>query len=126
MIWDLKINLELRSKLFVSASCCSGLTGECDPLEAGLVVLSAAVKNVVSITGCQVGSLPDLSLQTALVCALDFISQHSLCQGPQLLHQLAVGGDGSSPLLDDLWRVRISGSAGLEIWWENVLSGLHI
>ena len=43
MIWDLKINLELRSELFVSASCSSGLTGECDPLEAGLVVFSAAV-----------------------------------------------------------------------------------
>ena len=78
MIWDLKINSELRSKLFFSASCSSGLTGQCDPLEAGLVVLSAAVEDVVSITGCQVGSLPDLSLQTALVCALHFIFEHIL------------------------------------------------
>ena len=56
---------------------------------------------------------------------LNFDAPHLLT--PRLLHQqAAVGdGDGSSPLLDDLWRVRISGSAGLEIWWENVLSGPH-
>ena len=43
-----------------------------------MVVLRSAVKDVVGITGCQVGSLPDLSLRTAFVCALDFISEHSL------------------------------------------------
>ena len=42
------------------------------------MVFSAAVKDVVSITGCQVGSLPDLSLETALVCALHFIFEHRL------------------------------------------------
>ena len=42
------------------------------------MVLRSAVKDVVGITGCQVGSLPDLSLKTALVCALDFIFEHSL------------------------------------------------
>ena len=78
-----------------------------------------------NLTGCQVGSIPDLSLETALVCSLDFVSEHSPRQGPRLLHQLVVGGDDSSLLLDDLWRVRISG-AGLEIWWENVLSCPHI
>ena len=36
--------------------------------------LSAAVENVVSVTGCQAGSLPDLSLKTAL----DFVSEHIL------------------------------------------------
>ena len=55
---------------------------------------------------------------------LNFVAPHLL--RPQFLHQLAAGGDSSSILLDDLWRVRISGSAGLEIWWENVLSGPHI
>ena len=42
------------------------------------MVFSATVEDVISITGCQVGSLPDLSLQTALVCALHFIFEHSL------------------------------------------------
>ena len=42
------------------------------------MVLRLAVEDVVGITGCQVGSLPDLSLKTALVCAFNFISEHSL------------------------------------------------
>ena len=62
MNWDLKISLELRSKYFSSASSSSWFTGQCDPLQAGLVVFSATVEDVISITGCQVGSLPDLSL----------------------------------------------------------------
>ena len=39
-----------------------------------MVIFSAAVEDVVSIGGCQVGSLADLSLETALVCALHFIN----------------------------------------------------
>ena len=38
------------------------------------MIFSAAVEDVVSIAGCQVGSLADLSLETALVCALHFIN----------------------------------------------------
>ena len=67
-----------RHSQFVSASCSSRLMGECDPLKAGLVELSVAGQDVVSMAGCQVGSLPDLSMETALVCALDFISEHNL------------------------------------------------
>ena len=42
------------------------------------MVFSATVEDVISITGCQVGSLPDLSLETALVCALHFKFENSL------------------------------------------------
>ena len=42
------------------------------------MIFSAAVEDVVSLTGCQVGSLPDLSLETALVCALHFKFENSL------------------------------------------------
>ena len=67
---------------------------------------------------------PPLHSTSTTLSLLNFDAPHLLT--PQLLHQQVVGGDGSSLLLDDLWRVRISGSAGLEIWWENVLSGPHI
>ena len=72
MNWDLKIYSVLN--ISVSASSSSWYTGYCDPLKAGLVIFSAAVEDVVSIAGCQVGSLADLSLETALVCALHFIN----------------------------------------------------
>ena len=39
--------------------------------------LCPAVENIVCLAGCQVGSLPDLSLEAAPVCALDLVFEDS-------------------------------------------------